>query len=460
MKTRLMLFLFRMLWSVFATALPASAFGASSEIRILEIDGVINPLSARYLKREIERASEARVHAVVLDLNTPGGLESSMREMTQAMLASSVPVIVYVTPQGARAASAGMFLTLAAHVAAMAPGTNIGAAHPVGIGRTPEQKPDATMEAKAVNDAAALARSIATERGRNASWAEDAVRKSVSITADEAVSMQVVDFVAADRSDLLNQLNGRRILLRSGDVFLETSQAAIVEKRMRLPEKVLQTLTDPNIAYLLISIGSIGVIAALYSSGLILPGIVGVISLLVGFAAIGSLPISWTGVALLTVGIGLLVLEAQAPGIGIFGVTGILAFILGSLMLYTPIGAPSPAFPRVSVSPWLIGILASGLAGFVLVVFRSAVTAKRHPSAVGGAALIGSFGVAVTDLDPKGIVKIDGEQWSAVLSSSAGIQEVYSGEQVEVVGSEGAILQIRRRRRLQLPGENKLKEVG
>lgn len=414
------------------------------EIRVLRIDGVINPLSSRYLKREIKLAAKEQVHAVVLELNTPGGLETSMREMTQAILAASVPVIVYVTPQGSRAASAGMFLTLAGHIAAMAPGTNIGAAHPVSIGVARDQKPDEATEEKIVNDVAALARSIAKERGRNAAWAEAAVRKSVSITADEAVNQRVVDLVALDMGDLLSKLDGRKVALPSGAMFLKTSGAYLVVKNMHLPEKILQAISDPNIAYLLITIGFIGIIAELYSPGLFFPGIIGSISLIIGFSAIGSLPIGWAGLLLLLVGIGLLVLEAQDPGMGIFGFAGIAAFVLGSLMLYTPMSIPSPALPRVRVSPWLIGLLASAFAAFVVVVFRAAFAAKRVPSRVGGAAAIGSVGIALTDVAPKGAVKIDGESWSAVLTFDARSEVIRSGEPVEVVGSEGLVLKVRK----------------
>lgn len=419
---------------------------APAEIRVLRIEGVINPLSARYLKREIEKASQDKAQAVILELNTPGGLESSMREMVQSMLASSIPVVVYVTPQGARAASAGMFLTVAGHVAAMAPGTNIGAAHPVSIGGggQGQQKPDETMKEKVVSDAAALARSVAKERGRNTAWVEEAVRKSVSITANEAVQNKVVDFVAVDRGDLLKKLNGRKVSTRSGVVTLETNNARTTEREMHIPERILHAITDPNIAYLLISIGFIGIIAELYSPGLFFPGIIGVISLILGFAAIGSLPIGWAGIVLLLIGIGLLVLEAQEPGVGIFGAAGIIAFVLGSLMLYAPISTPSPALPRARVNPWLIGGITALLSAFVAVVFKAALAAKKYPSAVGSAALVGSLGVAMTAFEPKGTVKIDSEDWSAVLAPEAGNDTLQPGDVLEIVGTEGAILLVRK----------------
>lgn len=428
-----------MLSSAFAAEQPPSA------IHVLTINGVINPLTARYLNREIGKAEKTQAQAVVLELNTPGGLESSMREMTQTILNASIPVIVYITPHGARAASAGVFITLAGHVAAMAPGTNIGAAHPVQLGGSDQKKPDKEMEKKAVSDAAALARAIAKERGRNITWAEQAVLKSVSITAHEAVAEKVVDFVAEDREELLQKLDGKRIVLRSGTVILRTSRTRLVQSPMHLPEKILQAITDPNIAYLLLTIGFIGVIAELYSPGLLFPGIIGAICLITGFAAMGSLPISWAGLVLIVGGIALLVLEAQAPGIGLFGVAGLIAFVLGSLMLYSPINLPSPALPRVGVNPWLIGGVSVVLLAFVLVVLRAAITAKRHPATVGTSTLLGKSGIAVTDLNPKGTIDLEREHWSAV--SPPGSETIHAGEKVLVTGVDGAILKVEKHAR-------------
>jgi membrane-bound serine protease (ClpP class) len=418
------------------------------EIRVLTIDGVINPLSARYLKRELTLASQEKAQAVILELNTPGGLESSMREIAQSMLNSTLPIIVYVTPHGARAASAGMFITIAANIAAMAPGTNIGAAHPVGIGGgSGDQKPDETMTEKLVSDAAAFARSIAKERGRNMTWVEQAVRKSVSIAAHEAFKAKVIDFIATNQKDLLFQLNGKKVRLSSGTITLQTKNVQIVTKPMHIPEKILQAISDPNIAYLLITIGFIGIIAELYSPGLYFPGITGAISLLLGFAAMGSFPIGWAGLILLILGIGLLVLETQEPGIGVFGVAGLIAFVLGSLILYTPIGQVSPALPSVSVSPWIIGGVASGFIAFIMFVMKAVVSARRLPVATGRAILVGKVATAITDLSPKGVVKLNSERWSATVQSGTKDEIIHAGDQVEVVGLEGAILKVRKESR-------------
>lgn len=419
----------------------ATSRTSSDEIRILSVDGVINPLSARYLRRELSAASAENVQAFVLLLNTPGGLESSMREMVQDLLNSSVPVIVYVTPQGARAASAGMFLTIAAHVAVMAPGTNIGAAHPVSVGQD-ERSPNEVMNAKAVNDAAALARAIATERGRNAAWAERAVRSSASLAANEAVAQRVVDFVAQDLDDLLKILDGREIKSRGSMKALQTANIRIVERPMHFPERVLHTITDPNIAYLLLSIGFIGILAEFYSPGLLIPGVSGVVCLLIGFSALGSMPIGWAGLSLLLIGLGLLALEIVQPGVGVVGLLGVAAFVLGSLMLYTPMEPASPALPRVRVHPLLIASIATFFFLFVLLIVRAAIVTKKQPHVIGAAALIGKSATATTDLSPQGTVRIDREHWSALIKP--GDSPIRAGEQVEVVANHGAILEVKK----------------
>jgi membrane-bound serine protease (ClpP class) len=416
------------------------------EVRVLSIDGVINPLSARYLTREVNRAIHENADAVILELDSPGGLESSMREMVQTMLNSTVPIVVYVTPHGARAASAGVFLTMAAHVAVMAPGTNIGAAHPVraGNGGKKNTSRNDVLSEKALSDAAALARSVATERGRNAEWAEKAVRESDSMPAHEAVKANVVDLIAVDRNDLLRQLNGRRISLASRPRTLHLDHIYLVEVPMRLPEKILQAISDPNIAYLLVSIGIAGIIAELYSPGLYFPGLTGVICLLLGFASMGSLPLGWVGLVLLLLGILLLFLETLAPGIGVFGVTGFAAFILGSLMLYSPIGPVSPALPVVKVSPWIIGSVATGFLVFIVFVMRALIQSRRLPVSTGRAVIVGKTAIATTDLSPAGVVTLDHEKWSAVIEPNTATRFIRAGNRVKVVDLEGPILKVRK----------------
>lgn len=410
------------------------------EIRLLAVEGVINPLSARYLQRELEEAAASGAGAVVLRLNTPGGLEPSMRVMVEAILGARLPVVAHVAPPGARAASAGMFLVLAAHVAAMASGTNIGAAHPVSVGG---QQADTTMAEKMVNDAAALARAVAERRGRNAEWAELAVRRSVSITAQEALETKVIDLVADDLDSLLPRLDGRRVQTAAGVIELRTAGARLVERPMNLAERILHAIADPNIAYLLLSIGFIGIIAELYNPGAIFPGVTGAIALILAFVALGSLPVNWAGVALLVVGLGLFAFDLATEGVGVLAVGGLVAFVLASLMLYAPFTPPSPAMPDVRVSPPLIIAVAATMAALLIFVGRALVRVRHAPVATGAPALIGRIGIAESRLAPRGTVRIDGEVWTA--AAEAGAQAIAPGEPVEVVGLEGVVLRVRQR---------------
>ena len=415
----------------------AEAQPALREIRVLTIEGVINPLTARYLERSLREAASANEELVVLRLDTPGGLESSMRQMAQAILTSRVPVAVYVTPPGARAASAGMFVTIAAHVAAMAPGTNIGAAHPVGMGGA---APDSIMSGKVTNDAAALARALADERGRNGVWAEAAVRQSVSITAREALDEKVIDVVARDLDDLLRQLDGRRVVTSGGATTLHTAGAVIVEQPMRLGERLLHVITDPNIAYLLFTLAMVGLVAELYHPGMILPGLTGAVSLILALVAFDSLPINWAGVLLLLLSVALVIGELHTQGGGVLGVGALVAFVLGSLLLYEPFGIPSPAGPAVRVNRWLIAAMATSMAAFFGLVVRALVQAQRAPVTTGPQALIGRLAVVLSGLGPTGQVRVEGEVWSAV--SENGFARV--GEAVEIMDVEGVTLRVRR----------------
>jgi membrane-bound serine protease (ClpP class) len=330
-----------------------------------------------------------------------------------------------------------MFLTIAAHVAAMAPGTNIGAAHPVGIGGA---RADSVMTGKVVNDAAALARALAAERGRNVTWVEEAVRRSVSITAAEALERDVIDLVARDLDELLRQLDGRQLRTSAGEVTVRTSGARLVEQPMQLHERMLHVITDPNVAYLLFTIAMVGIMAELYNPGMIFPGLVGAVSLLLALVAFGSLPINWAGVLLLLLAAGLTIAELYAEGFGVFGVGALIAFVLGSLLLYEPFGVPSPSLPAVRVSPWLIAATAAGMSAFLVLVVRALVRAQRAPVAVGQQALVGRAGVALSNLEPTGQVRVDGEVWSAVVED----ETVQAGENVEVAGVEGVTLRVRR----------------
>lgn len=408
-------------------------------VMLLEMEGVINPLTQRYLARGLEAAAQAENGLVVVRLDTPGGTMTAMREMTKAILQSPVPVVVYVAPAGARAASAGMFITAAAHVAAMAPGTNIGAAHPVSLGGARQQdQTDKTMEGKVVNDAAAMVRAIAATRGRNAEWLESAVRESASITAEEAADKRVIDLVAPDLETLLSRLDGRVVETVAGERTLQTAEAQVTPRPMNLAERVLHTITDPNIAYILFTIGMIGLVAELYSPGLILPGVVGLLSLVLAFSAFGSLPISWGGVALLVLGLGLVVAELLTAGIGFMGVVGGVAFLLGSLMLYRPPGPVSPSMPDLHVSPWVVALMVVLLATFLVVVIRGLLVARRAPVQTGMTALLGRTGVATTPLMPRGAVRVGGEAWSAFTKDPP----IHPGERVRVVEAHGTVLRV------------------
>lgn len=412
---------------------------AQGAVRVLTIDGAINPLSARYLERGLREARDARDVAVVVRLDTPGGLETSMRKMTSAMLASPVPVVVYVGPAGARAASAGMFLTVAAHVAAMAPNTNIGAAHPVASGGG---KMDDVMSAKVTNDAAALARSLAQTRGRNAKWAEKAVRDSVSITAEEALKLNVIDFVATDLPQLLSRIDGRAVETSSGKTTLQTAQSPLRERPMSWPEQILMALADPNIAYILFTVGSVGLIAELYNPGSIFPGVTGAICLVLAFVTFGSLPINWAGVILILIAMGLLAAELSAPGIGFFAFGGIAAFVLGSLLLFTPMTPQIPGLPAFGVNPYLIAGTTIALAVFFLVVMRAVMRTRFAPVTTGIEGLIGKTGLVISALSPlvSGTVQIEREVWSAQSQS----ETIAAGEMVRVVSVQGVTLLVKR----------------
>lgn len=413
----------------------AQAVVPTDAAHLLTIDGVISPTTARYLERELRRAAEQDARLVILRLDTPGGLERSMRDMTTAVLGSPVPVVVWVGPSGARAASAGMFVTVAAHVAAMAPGTSIGAAHPVSIGG--EHAGEAAAD-KVTADAAAFARSLAAVRGRNGDWVEAAVVASVAASAEEALQLGVIDLVAADPPALLAALQGRTVETPDGPDRLTTDGLQIVERPMALTEQVLQALTDPNVAYLLFTLGIVGLVAELYAPGTLFPGLTGVISLVLAFVAFGSLPVSGAGLVLLVLGLGLFVADLYTEGLGVLAVGGLVAFVVGSLMLYQPLTPPSPALPEVAVAPWLVAGVSAVVTGFFLIVARALVRSHREPVASGTEALEGKRGVALTELDPMGQVQIEGETWTATAD-----HPVPRGSTVEVLGLRGVTLQVR-----------------
>jgi membrane-bound serine protease (ClpP class) len=405
------------------------AFAAPAPVSTITLDGVISPVTLRLVETAISRAQAAHAGALVIQLDTPGGLERSMRAICQRLLNAEIPVIVYVSPTGARAASAGVFITMAAHVAAMAPATNIGAAHPVAVGGGGIDKESLK---KVENDAAAFVRTIAVERGRNAEWAEKAVRQSVSITEREAVRLKVVDLVADSMPDLLDKIDGRVVKTSKGPVTLATRGAVVTPIEIGFRDRLLNVITDPNVAYILMMLGMLGLFFELSNPGVILPGVVGGISLILAFFAFQSLPINFAGLLLILFGIVLLVAEIKIVSHGVLAIGGITSMALGSLMLFdaTEIGF------RVS---WTVIAPTVGLtAGLFLFVLAYGVRALARRPMLGASGLIGETGVARGALAPDGQVAVHGELWRAIATGAP----VDDGASVRVVGVDGLTLTV------------------
>jgi membrane-bound serine protease (ClpP class) len=414
--------------AVFALSSPAVA---AAPVAMIDLDGAITPVTARLLTAAIERAQAERAQALIVRLNTPGGLERSMRSMAQAILNAEIPVIVYVAPTGARAASAGVFITMAAHVAAMAPATNIGAAHPVTIGGGDTGK---EMGKKIENDAAAFARSLAAERGRNVDWAEKAVRASVSVTEREAVKLKVVDLVAESVPDLLAKIDGRTVKTARGPVTLATRDALVKPIEVRFRDRFLALITDPNVAYILMMVGMLGIFFELQNPGVVLPGVIGGISLILAFFAFQSLPINWAGVLLILFGVALLIAEIKVVSHGVLTAGGVVAMVLGSFMLYE---APEVGF-RVS---WTVILPTVGAtAGLVVWAVSAGVRAMMKSPVTGASGMIGRVVVARSALGPEGQVQVDGEIWRAVSEGEA----IPAGEKVRVTAVDGLTLKVSR----------------
>ena len=406
----------------------------SGEILILEIRGVINPPAADYLQRSLEEAAARRARLVVIELDTPGGLDSSTRQMTQAILASPVPVVVYVAPAGARAASAGLFLLTASHIAAMSPSTNTGSAHPVPLGGA---EMDETMADKIVHDAAANIRGLALARGRNAEWVEEAVRESVSVTGEEALELNVIDVVARNLDHLLEQIQGRSVETAGGTQTLDVVNAPRVPFAMTFAENLLHVISSPDIAFILLSIGTIGLIAELYNPGAFVPGITGVISLIFAFFALGNLPTNWAGVALITLAVVLLGAELATDGTGILGTGATVAFLLGGLLLFRPLRATSPTLPDLSVSPWVLGGATGLMGAFILLIVGTLARTRKTPLRTGAEQYAGQTALVYRELVPRGRVRFDGQLWHAIVRPP---QIVPAGQNVTIVELDGLTL--------------------
>jgi membrane-bound serine protease (ClpP class) len=405
-------------------------------VDVIRLEGIIDPVTAQYVHAAINAAQQDSAQCLVIELDTPGGSDSSMRDIVHDMLGSNTPTVVYVYPSGARAGSAGLFVTLAADITAMAPGTNIGAAHPVAL--TGELT--GTMGTKVTNDAAAYARALAERRGRNAAWAEKAVLESVSITAGEAVDSGVVDLIASDLTDLLQKIDGSTVPVAGGERRLTTRGAEIRQLSMSAPQALLHAIVDPNIAYLLFAVGVLGLLAEFAHPGAIIPGVTGAISLIVAFVAFGSLPVNWGGVALIALSVVLFVLDIKVAGFAL-SIGGALAFVLGSLMIYNPLAPSSPTMPALSVSRPLIALMTGLISAFFLFVVSAAVRAQRAHAVSGISTMVGATGVVTSDLNPQGTVQVKSELWTAMAEDGEMIKK---GERVRVTAVEGVRLTVTR----------------
>ena len=403
-------------------------FPSNADIIIIRANGVVNPVMAEVVSKSIDAAVKEKAEAFVIELDTPGGLDASMRIIVKRILASEIPIIVYVSPGGSRAASAGVFITMSAHVAAMSPGTNIGAAHPVGIG----EKMDKTMSEKAENDAASYIKSIAEKRGRNAKWSEDAVRKSISATEAEALKMNVIDMVSADINSLLANIHGRTVETSTGKYVINTKDVKVRYREEGMRYKILNLISDPNVAYILLLLGFYGIFFEFTNPGAIFPGVFGAISLILAFYSLQTLPVNYAGLLLIILGIILFLLEIKIISHGILTIGGIISMIIGSLMLFE---SPSPFF-KLSLKVILPAVLMTAL--FFSLTIALAVKALRRKPVTGMEGLIGLKGTAKTDISGKdGVVFVHGEIWQAWSDET-----IKAGEKVIVDAVENLRLKV------------------
>lgn len=402
MKTLIKIFLFILF-------LFSSIFSDSNEpgkkIIVINVDGTINPASSEYIKAGIKKAKEKNAECLIIKLNTPGGLLKSTRIIVSDILNSEIPVIVYVSPSGAQAASAGVFITLAAHFAIMSPGTNIGAAHPVTI----QGEQDSIMNEKATNDAAAFIRTISEKRARNIQWAEDAVRKSLSITETEAIKLKVIDTIATSVVEIANILDGKEVEVAKGKKILQTKDAEFINIEMNFQQKILDLLSDPNIAYILLMIGIYGIMFELYNPGAIFPGVIGIISLILAFYSLHTLPINYAGLALIIFAIILFILEIKVISHGILTIGGIISLMLGSIMLIDP----ESTLEVINISWQVILIAVILTSAFFIFAIGYGIKAQLRKPVTGIEGLVGETGEAVDDLNPTGQVSVHGELWNA-----------------------------------------------
>ncbi|MEW6686394.1 MAG: nodulation protein NfeD [Candidatus Edwardsbacteria bacterium] len=399
------------------------------EVDLVHFEGIIGPVAARFFVQAIQNAAHRQAECLIIELDTPGGLDESMRQIIKEIMASEIPVVVYVAPSGSRAASAGAFITLSAHIAVMAPGTNIGAAHPVQIGQ--EGKPDSTLKEKVTHDAAAYIRTIAEKRGRNVQWAEKAVRQSISATETEALKLKIIDIIAPSVSTLLDSLDGRKVILPSKEKILRTKDATTKKIEMHWYDRILAVIANPNIAYILFMLGILGLYFEFSNPGAILPGVIGGICLILAFFAFQTLPINYAGILLILFAIVLFIADIKAPTHGILTTGGIVSMLLGSIMLFN---APEP-FLRVSWSViiWTVIICAA----FFIFCLWMGLKAQGRKVTTGKKGMVGEIGEAKTKIDKQGTVFVAGEHWSATAD-----QTIESGEKIKVVEIDGMTLKV------------------
>ena len=425
-----------LLVGLLSTSARAQEPGTATVV-VLNLDGIVDPLVADYVTKGIEAANDEGAAAIVLTIDTPGGYDSSMRDVIQAVLNSSVPVICYVSPPGARAASAGTFILIGCPVAAMAPGTNVGAAHPVGVS-------GAILSEKVENDAVAYIRSLAELRGRNADWAEQAVRESVSISAEEALDIDVIDQIAPTTEALLSDANGTTVTVVSGDsVTLDTEGARTKTQGMGLGARIVHSLLTPDFAFILFFLGIALITIELLHPGVSVPGILGLLSLVAAFVSFGALPVQIIGMSLLVASAMFFFLELKHPGLGAPTIGGAITLVLGGLLLF------NPSVPNARVSPWVIAGVALVLVGFSATVVQATLRARHLPPAAGLERLIGTNGVVARELDPEGVVQVASETWTATTD----IGPVPKGRHVKVVGVEGLRLKVELDEEQEVPAE-------
>ncbi len=409
----------------FSLLRPDDCLAGNNEIYIIKASGAVSPATADFIKQGIKKASDDNVSCIIIELDTPGGLAESMRDIVMAILASRVPVVVYVSPSGARAASAGVMITMAADIAAMASGTNIGAAHPVGVGG---KKIDKVMSEKVVNDMVAHARSVAGKRGRNIDWVEKAIRESVSITETEALKQNIIDIVATDMDDLIRQINGREIKDK-GVINLDNPTRTILEETIRT--KILKIISDPNIAYILMMIGMAGIYFELSHPGAIFPGVVGAIAIVLAFFAFQTLPVNYAGILLIILGLIFFIMEMMIASYGLLSIAGITSLFLGSLMLFEN---ASPEL-RIAWQVFLptIVVVSAFFVTLASLVFKAQVSKPR----TGGKGLIGEIGIVKNDIMPEGKVFVHGELWNATSKNT-----IAQGAKVRVVKVVNLVLEV------------------